>query len=651
MAAQIAGALVTVGAVVTAVAAVVSPPRTGPLAHGVALAVPVLLVATGVLLLTSRGRRSSPLLTLIPLGALLAIAGLDIATQDATVSGHIFFCCPVLYAASQLRTGAAVLTTVAAVALDALVAFTLTPPHRALTDVAYMTTALVAITIILVSKGRRHDAIVAELHRREEALTRQATHDVLTGLPNRMLFHQRVRQALNLHAHERPQTPPEVEHRQVLRPHGIGVLFCDLDGFKAVNDSLGHRAGDELLLTVADRLRSSLRQQDVVARLGGDEFAVLIHDADRTGARAVADRLLAALAVPVPVAGQHVHVGVSIGITLAGPGARDVDTLVREADVAMYEAKAGGRGRAVFFEPAMLAAQVESASLLQDLHGAVSRGELSVHYQPVVDLTTGAVDGLEALARWAHPRRGSVSPATFIPLAEQAGLIDEIGAYVLAEVSRDVERFAAAAGRQVSVGVNVSASQLASATILDAVPTGRTESMQLLLEVTESTLVRADVVPVLEELRRRGVRIAMDDFGVGRSSIAALRLMPVDVVKLDSAFTADIVTDPRAAAVVRAVAVMTHELDLALVAEGIETTEQRDALMSIGCRYGQGYLVARPMSATATCDHLRRGPVLAGPGGPGGPGDPAGAGEPAGAEPSAAMVALLDWSSVAALHA
>ncbi|WNB87467.1 EAL domain-containing protein [Cellulomonas sp. ATA003] len=436
-------------------------------------------------------------------------------------------------------------------------------------------------------------------------MTRQATHDVLTGLPNRGLFHERVRQALARSRDNHPAAPSTDRRDPRTRPT-IAVLFCDLDGFKAVNDSLGHRAGDDLLVEVARRLRTTLRQDDVVARLGGDEFAVLVLDTDRAGASAVAERLLAALEETVEVAGRGVHVGISIGITLAEPDSdADADRLVREADVAMYEAKAAGRGRCVVFSPVMLATQVEHASLVQDLHGAVSRGEIFVEYQPIVDLTTGRVDGVEALARWAHPERGPVSPAIFVPLGEQAGLIDEIGARVLAEVRADAESFAAAAGRPVSIGVNVSARELTRSRVLDLIDAGRTSSAQLIAEVTESTLLRPDVVPLLAELRRSGVRIAMDDFGVGQSSIAALRLMPADIIKLDRAFTVDVATDPRALAIVRAVVRMASELEVALVAEGIETTEQREALMALGCRFGQGFLLARPMGARAMRDHLR----------------------------------------------
>jgi diguanylate cyclase (GGDEF)-like protein len=606
VAAPVAAALVTFGAAVSAVATAVEPPGGGALARAVAVAVPVLLLLAGVALFFARRRRPSWTLTLVPLGGLLAIAALDLSTDATKAVGPLFYCCPVLYAASQLRTGAAVLTTAVAAAMDLVVAFALIPPGQSLTDVLYLGTTMVTLALVLIRQGRRHDAIVRELQEGRAALSREAATDGLTGLPNRVLFHRRVHEALASAPAIRPGVR-ETERREAVG-QGIAVLFCDLDGFKAVNDRLGHRAGDELLVAIAGRLRSHLRVDDVVARLGGDEFAVLVHDTDARGARAVGDRLLAAFTEAVPIGQQRVHVGVSIGIALAAPGTgADVDSLVREADVAMYEAKANGRGRCVVFAPAMLAAQVEQASLLEDLHGAVARGEITVAYQPVVDLQTGAVDGLEALARWTHPRRGAVSPATFIPVAERSGLIDEIGAHVLAEVNRDAASFAAAAGRQVSVGVNVAARQLTGTGILDLIPTGRTEFMQLLVEVTESTLVRPDAVPVLQELRRRGVRIAMDDFGVGQSSIAALRLMPVDVIKLDRGFTQDITTDPRAAAVVRAMTTMADDLDLPLVAEGIETTEQLASLTGVGGRYGQGYLLARPMSARATCEYLGGG--------------------------------------------
>ncbi|WP_129336536.1 putative bifunctional diguanylate cyclase/phosphodiesterase [Cellulomonas endophytica] len=608
-----AGTLLALGAVVSAAFAALEPPP-GRLAHVVVWAVPVLLLAASAVLLSHRGRRSRRLLALTPLIGVVTVFALALTTQDATLTGHIFFVFPVLYGAAVLRARAARLVAGTAVVLDATLSFTLREPVAAFVDTLYMTTTLVALTVVLVRRGDRQDATVAELERHRERLAHQATHDALTGLPNRVLLHERLRTALadpgRAAAAASPTAPgstaPGGERRGAAGPRDeVAVLLCDLDGFKAVNDRLGHRAGDELLVAVAHRLRAQVRGSDVVARLGGDEFALVLPGTDEAGALAVADRLLGALADPLPAAGQLVHVGASIGITTAAAGAGVLgDALVREADVAMYEAKAGGRGTRVLFVPAMLEAHAAEAALVQDLHGAVDRGEIVVEYQPVVDLATGRTDGLEALARWEHPRLGRVRPDVFIPLAERSGLIGEIGLHVLQEATSRATAWAASAARFVSVGVNVSAHQLTDRRLLDAIPTGTTATTQLLLEVTESTLVRPDVVPVLDELRRRGVRIAMDDFGVGQSSIAALRTMPVDVLKLDRAFTVDIASDPRAAAVVRAVAVMARELGLPLVAEGIETPHQRQALLDVGCPFGQGFLLARPMSASATATHL-----------------------------------------------
>ncbi|GIG30450.1 putative bifunctional diguanylate cyclase/phosphodiesterase [Cellulomonas marina] len=623
-----AAVLFLTGSVIATVLSLLDPPHGGAWRTAVVVLVPVLLLATGLFLLTARARRSTRALVLGPLVGLVAIAATDLATHDAGITGQVFFCLPVLYAAAQLRVGAAALVTAVAVALDLAVSLALLPTGEALVAALDVGTVLVALTVVILLKSRRHEMAVAELERHRHRLLHQATHDALTGLPSRTLFHDRLRESLGpavppVPAASSPSGAPTAtpsgagERRTAAAPASIAVLLCDLDGFKQVNDTLGHRAGDELLVAVAARLRAEVRAGDVVARLGGDEFGILLLPGDEGGACFVADRVLAAFAQPVEVAGQRVHVGASIGITLAVPCAGDVpatggETLLREADVAMYEAKAAGRGTRVVFAPAMLAAQVAEASLTQDLHGAVGRGEVVVEYQPVVDLTTGRVDGVEALCRWEHPVHGRISPATFVPLAERSGLIDEIGAFVLTAALRDAEVWAVAEGRDVSVGVNVSAHQLTGGKILAAVPSGRRGRTQLLLEVTESTLVRADVLPVLDELRRRGVRVAMDDFGTGQSSIAALRVMPVDVLKLDRAFTVDIATDARAAGIVRAVAAMAHELGLPMVAEGIETTAQHHALRDIGCGLGQGFLLARPMDAAATGAFLTRSPLLVG---------------------------------------
>ncbi len=444
-------------------------------------------------------------------------------------------------------------------------------------------------------------ALTARLREGSAELVRRAHHDPLTGLPNRLHFAQQVAAAVTQ------------------RDGGVlAVLYCDLDGFKTVNDTQGHSAGDELLVGVAQRLLQCRRgPQDEVARLGGDEFAVLLPGADADQALALAERLIARVAEPVTVRGHRVHVGVTVGVALTAvagqPGELErgpcavAEELLLHADVAMYAAKAAGRGRCLLFDRQMLADSQQRALLIQDLHGAVARGEITVVYQPVASLETGQVDGVEGLARWTHPVRGPVPPDVFIPLAEDAGLIHEIGAFVLAQTLAAGEAFARASGRRLNVGVNVSALQLSPDGILALVATGVLEHLQLVLEVTETVLLRREVVPVLAELRRRGVLVAMDDFGVGQSSIGSLRLMPIDIIKLDRSFTADITADHRAAGIVRAVIAMARELGLALVAEGVETTEQAQLLHDLGCRIGQGYLISRPVPLLELCAQLRRG--------------------------------------------
>lgn len=426
-------------------------------------------------------------------------------------------------------------------------------------------------------------------------LAHLARHDPLTGLANRTVFRSRVAAAL---LDRRAGGPP-------------AVLFCDLDGFKAVNDTLGHAAGDALLVAIAARFSGCIRSAELVARLGGDEFAVLLPAADRETALKVADRLLSAAAQSLTVAGRRVQISASVGVALPADlatAAEDPDGLLRAADVAMYEAKTGGKNCRVLFHESMLTTHVDRIRLADELREAAERGELTVEYQPVLDLVTGHVDGFEALVRWAHPTRGLLQPAQFIPLAEDTGLVERVGAFVLDQALADGRRFAAVLGRQLCMAVNVAAQQLHNSSLLSQIPTGRADGVQLVVEITETSLVQPAVVPLLRALRDRGVRIVMDDFGIGHSSIAHLRLLPLDGIKLDQAFTADVAVDGRAADIVYTVAMMAKRLGLSLVAEGIENAAQEQAMRALGCNLGQGYHLARPMSADAAyayvCAHV-----------------------------------------------
>jgi diguanylate cyclase (GGDEF)-like protein len=426
-----------------------------------------------------------------------------------------------------------------------------------------------------------------------------AWHDPLTGLPNRALFGDRVMHAIAARRRER-------------RP--LAVLFCDLDGFKAVNDQHGHDAGDDLLRLVADRLRRCIRPGDTVARLGGDEFAVLLESlTGAAGAREVTDRIIAAIAAPSAVIGHEVTIGVSIGIAHY-TGAEDAEQLLRNADLAMYRAKSLGKSRAATFEQSMHAQVVERLELDTELRKAMALDQLHLHYQPVVDLRTGVVTGFEALIRWHHPVHGVVDPTTFIGIAEDNGLIGPIGAWVLEKAFADAQEWTRSVDRPLTVGVNVSGRQLTDGALLDQVcrlRTDRASDVQLVLEITESVLVGEDEqsVSVLRALRDLGVRLAIDDFGTGYSSIGYLRHLPVDILKIDRSFVGGIALGGRVAALVEAILAMGRSLDLRMVAEGIEDIRQVAALRAIGCELGQGFLFARPMPADQVNAFLAASPV------------------------------------------
>ena len=421
----------------------------------------------------------------------------------------------------------------------------------------------------------------------EKQLSRQAFHDSLTGLANRALLGDRIDRAVARHA--RDQIVP-------------AVLLIDLDGFKTINDSLGHGAGDEVLIAVARCLETCIRPSDTVARLGGDEFAILIEEGDLELATGVADRILQVLAEPLAVAGRQLFVNASIGITLGGEG-RDADVLVRDADVAMYAAKAHGKGRYEVFEPQMHAVAVQRQELLADLQLALANGQFALAYQPVFDLQSRRMEGWEALLRWEHPTRGQVPPADFIAVAEETGLIVRIGRWVLREACRQAvlwqRRFPGA--ERMTMSVNISARQLKEPGLVEDVRavlanTGL-DPHTLVLEITESSLLDLETIHrPLDALKELGVGLALDDFGTGYSSLSYLRRFPVDTIKIDKSFVDGLVDSPtEGPALLRAIARLGPTLGLRVVAEGAEQQQQLAQLVSAGCDAAQGFILARPM--------------------------------------------------------
>jgi diguanylate cyclase (GGDEF)-like protein/PAS domain S-box-containing protein len=421
----------------------------------------------------------------------------------------------------------------------------------------------------------------------ERQLRRQARLDPLTGLANRTVLSERL------------------EHALLLRRAGstpLGLLLVDLDGFKAVNDRAGHLAGDALLVEVGKRLTVAVRRGDTVARLGGDEFAVLLEDCDDgdlTAAGQVdAERILASLRRPIVIDGRELAVGASLGLVVARPDSTPEDML-READCALYASKAAGRARVTVFGPDLHEKAMRDIELVADLPAAIADGQLELGYQPVVELRTGRVIGVEALARWNHPTRGYVGPVDFIPLAEQCGLIEDLGRWALTTALAQGERWLAA-GRVLDVAVNVSARQLGPdfvALVESALAGSTMPPSRLTLELTESVLVDdARTHDALHALRALGVRLAVDDFGTGYSSLSYLRKLPIDILKLDRSFVAEL-GEAGADAVSKTVVKLALDLGLSVIAEGVETEEQRDLLAGMGCGLAQGWLFGRAVPA------------------------------------------------------
>ena len=429
----------------------------------------------------------------------------------------------------------------------------------------------------------------------EQKLTFQAFHDPLTRIANRSLFRERVDHALDR------------------RSSGdTAVLFIDLDNFKTINDSLGHAAGDHVLVETAHRIRSILRAEDTAARLGGDEFAVLLEDADVTAAARVAERIRVSLGTPFWVLGQEVYISASIGIAVR----RDSDStgeILRNADVAMYSAKSKGKACFEIFEPAMHDAVMARLSLEAELRRAIERREFVVYYQPIVRLETGEVIGAEALVRWNHPTRGLVPPLEFIPLAEETGLIVPLGGWILRQACHQLAEWQKlrGGGEPFVMNVNLSSRQLVRDVIADEVAAAVDESgiraSWLVLEVTETVLMADPVAAAtaLGHIRDLGVRVALDDFGSGYSSLSHLRRFPIDIVKIDKSFVDDVAGDGAKSAIARGIIELGKAMNIQTVAEGIEVDEQAEVLRTLGCELGQGFFFARPLAAEAWGDLLR----------------------------------------------
>jgi diguanylate cyclase (GGDEF)-like protein/PAS domain S-box-containing protein len=422
-----------------------------------------------------------------------------------------------------------------------------------------------------------------------EQIAHLAEHDFLTGLPNRLLLNDRISQAIALARRNKDK---------------VALIFMDIDRFKRINDSLGHPTGDTLLRCVANRLRDCVRAPDTVSRQGGDEFIVLLQGVKHSEDAAIAaERLLKSLAETFSIDQQELHITSSIGVSLYPDDGENAETLIRNADTAMYQAKENGRQGFQFFKPEMNVRAVERQSIEEDLRRAVEREEFTLHYQPKINLATGAITGAEALLRWSHPARGSVPPAQFIPIAEDSGLILPIGAWVLREACAQSRAWADEGLPIVSMAVNVSAVEFRNENFLDNLFATLSETgldpACLELEVTESVLMKnAELAAsILQSLRKKGVRVAIDDFGTGYSSLSYLRKFPLDALKIDQSFVRQIANSSDETIIVSAIISMGRSLHLRVIAEGVETAEDLEFLQDRECDEAQGYYFSRPVPA------------------------------------------------------
>jgi len=432
---------------------------------------------------------------------------------------------------------------------------------------------------------------ISQFPNRLEQLTKQAFRDSLTGLPNRALFMDRLSHGLT---------------RARRRHEHLAVLFLDLDRFKVINDTLGHAVGDQLLVEVSNRLGGSLRPGDTVARLGGDEFGLLLEDvADAETAEAVALRVEAEFAKPLHFEGREVFITASIGIALSSARLGMPEEILRDADLAMYHAKAKGKARHEIFDSSMSASALDRMDLEMDLRSAISRHEFRLHYQPILRLDTGRITEVEALIRWQHAKRGLLQPDSFIGLTEETGLIVPIGQWVLTEACRQarVWQLEFPSTPPLVMSVNLSAKQFQNPSLVPEVAQALAESgldaASLKLEITESVVMHdaPATLAKLKELKNLGIRLAIDDFGTGYSSLGYLQRFPVDTLKIDRSFVKGLSKDGNDNAIVRAVVTVAKSLNMDVTAEGVETDQQRIELKALGCDRGQGFLFARPADA------------------------------------------------------
>lgn len=423
----------------------------------------------------------------------------------------------------------------------------------------------------------------------EERLQYLVHHDSLTDLPNRLLFMDRLSQAMaRVRWHNRL----------------VAILFLDLDRFKRINDTLGHDVGDQLLKVVAERLRACIRTGDTVARMGGDEFTIILSDvAQVEDVPRVAQKIIDAISRPFSLMGQELFITVSMGISLFPNDGQDAQTLVKNADVAMYRAKEQGRNHYQHYSPAMNVRTLERLALENNLRHALERKELLLHYQPRVDLETGRITGVEALLRWQYPDLGLIPPSQFIPLAEETGLIIPIGEWVLRTACIQNKLWQSMGFFPMRVAVNLSARQFQQRSLVETIShvikeTGL-DPHYLELELTEGLIMKnAELtITTLRDLHEMGIQVSIDDFGTGYSSLSYLRRFPIHALKIDQSFVRDITTDPDDTVIVTAIILLAHSLKLKVIAEGVETQEQLDFLRSLKCHEMQGYLFSRPLPA------------------------------------------------------